>query len=127
MTYKYCCVIDGQGRYVALVLVVDGAPQNYEPAAGERLIDAVPPVCRAHAGVAGLINPRWDGTAWAETATAEEIAAWAVEHPAPDPAPPNATEINAVAIAETQASVGDQIELSIDLDYRLSLVELGLV
>ena len=46
---------------------------------------------------------------------------------APAPAPPTAEEINAAAIAEAQALIGDQIEANIDLDYRLSMMELGLI
>ena len=66
MDYKHYCVIDSQGYYVTLVLVVDGVVQNYTLKEGERLIDAAPPD--------GYIKPIWNGSTWAESATAEEIA-----------------------------------------------------
>ena len=40
---------------------------------------------KQHAGGAGFVKPRWDedAAAWIEGATAEELAAWEAEHPAP--------------------------------------------
>lgn len=53
-----------------------------------------PPNLREHAGDDGLVKPVWDYGAedWAEGATAEEIAAWELEHPAP---PPTEEEVRA--------------------------------
>ncbi len=136
MNYKHACVIDADRRYVTLVLVLmeskeDGTEQpvvqHYTLKAGESLAETAPPTYRPHAGAAGIVSPRWDGTAWAEAATSGEIAAWEAAHPAPAPAPPTAEEINAAAIAEAQALIGEQIEANIDLDYRLSMMELGLI
>lgn len=89
-------VIDAEGRHVTYVLVKirdkpleDGGTepveevQNYTLKDGEQLVDAQPPVMRQHAGSTGFVSPIWDGSQWAETATADEIAAWEQEHPAP--------------------------------------------
>ena len=40
---------------------------------------------KQHAGSTGFVRPRWDEDAemWVEGATAEELAAWEAEHPAP--------------------------------------------
>ena len=100
MDYKHCCVVDADGAYKTFVLVLlekgeEGETvenvQSYELKDGERLIDAKPPTMRQHAGTAGFITPKWDDDteAWVEGATAEEVAAWEAEHPAPeDPEPP---------------------------------------
>ena len=94
---KHCSVIDAEGKHVTYVLVKirdkpleDGGTerveevQNYKLKDGEQLVDASPPVMRQHAGSTGFIAPVWDGSQWAETATADEIAAWEKEHPAPE-------------------------------------------
>lgn len=96
-TEKHCSVIDAVGRHVTYVLVKirdkpleDGGTeqieevQNYTLKDGEQLVDAQPPVMRQHAGSTGFISPIWDGSDWQETATADEIAAWEQEHPAPE-------------------------------------------
>lgn len=97
---KYYCVIAADGIYRAYVRAqimqsVDGMLTEtilgYKLAEGERLIDAKPPAMRQHAGTSGFIKPKWDEDteAWKEAATAEEIADWEAEHPAPeDPEPP---------------------------------------
>ena len=88
------CVVDAGGSYRAFVTVqteqgADGEPKEsvlgYKLAEGERLIDTLPPLKRQHAGGAGFVRARWDeGTAaWIEGATAEELAAWEAEYPAP--------------------------------------------
>lgn len=71
--------------------------QNYTLKVGERLVDAQPPVMRTHAGSTGFISPVWDGSRWAETAAADEIAAWEKAHPAPEikPAPMSNAELEA--------------------------------
>ena len=109
-TEKHCSVIDAEGRHVTYVLVKirdkpleDGGTerveevQNYTLKDGEQLVDASPPVMRQHAGSTGFISPVWDGSQWAETAAADEIAAWEKEHPAPEivPAPMSNAELEA--------------------------------
>lgn len=105
---KHCSVIDAEGRHVTYVLVKisdkpleDGGTerveevQNYTLKVGEQLVDAQPPVMRQHAGSTGFISPIWGGSDWQETATADEIAAWEQEHPAPEikPAPKTNAEL----------------------------------
>ena len=107
-TEKHCSVIDAVGRHVTYVLVKirdkpleDGGTeqveevQNYTLKDGEQLVDASPPVMRQHAGSTGFISPIWGGSDWQETATADEIAAWEQEHPAPEikPAPKTNAEL----------------------------------
>ena len=107
-TEKHCSVIDAVGRHVTYVLVKirdkpleDGgteqfeAVQNYTLKDGEQLVDASPPVMRQHAGSTGFVSPVWGGSDWQETATADEIAAWEKEHPAPEikPAPKTNAEL----------------------------------
>ena len=107
-TEKHCSVIDAVGRHVTYVLVKirdkpleDGGTeqveevQNYTLKDGEQLVDAQPPVMRQHAGSTGFISPVWGGSQWAETAAADEIAAWEQEHPAPEvkPAPKTNAEL----------------------------------
>lgn len=109
-TEKHCSVIDAVGRHVTYVLVKirdkpleDGGTeqveevQNYTLKDGEQLVDAQPPVMRTHAGSTGFISPVWDGSKWAETAAADEIAAWEQAHPAPEikPAPMTNAELEA--------------------------------
>ena len=70
MSYKHYCVIDDKGTYKDVVLALTDADgvesiQAYTLLDGERLLDAAPP--------AGYVRPYWDGTAWAEAATTEEI------------------------------------------------------
>lgn len=97
---KHCSVIDAEGKHVTYVLVKirdkpldDGTTeqveeiQNYTLKDGEQLVDAQPPVMRAHAGSTGFLSPVWDGSRWAETATADEIKSWEKEHPAPEVVP----------------------------------------
>lgn len=109
-TEKHCSVVDAEGSHVTYVLVKirdkpleDGGTeqievvQNYTLKDGEQLVDAQPPVMRQHAGSTGFISPVWDGSQWAETATADEIAAWEQAHPAPEvkPAPMSNAELEA--------------------------------
>ena len=86
MTEKHCCVINAEKRYVTYVLVlVDDqgveTVQNYTLHEGEQLIDTKPPVMRTSTAPAGYIVPVWDGTAWAEGATKEEVADYNELHP----------------------------------------------
>lgn len=91
MNEKSCCVIDAKGFYKAYVLVqTDDQKQTvvgYTLQAGERLLDSeTTPDSKQHADGAGFVRPRWDedAAAWVEGATAEELAAWEAEHPAPE-------------------------------------------
>lgn len=108
MKERHCCVIDAAQKYVTFVLVQnverpqkDGSTVeaeeilHYKLKDGETLIDAMPPVQRQHAGQTGFLAPVWDGEAWSETATADEIAAWEQAHPAPEvkPAPKSNAEL----------------------------------
>ena len=105
---RHCSVIDAKGEFVAFVLVQTHDQTNergetesvqeiksYSLKDGEQLIDAQPPIMRQHAGSTGFISPVWDGSDWQETATADEIAAWEKEHPAPEikPAPKTNAEL----------------------------------
>ena len=90
MSEKFYCVVDAQGyfkKYVYTRADESGQEvvQHYQMLEGERLIDTAPPTKRQHAGSAGFVRPRWDedAAAWIEGATAEELAAWAAEHPDP--------------------------------------------
>ena len=102
MKERHCCVIDAAQKYVTFVLIQtverpqkDGSTAeveeilHYKLKDGETLIDAMPPVQRQHAGQTGFLVPVWDANAgeWSETATADEIAAWEQEHPAPEVMP----------------------------------------
>lgn len=89
---RNCSVVSTDGLYKTFVIVQTGQEEEsvetvlgYKLAEGERLINAQPPLTKAHAGGAGFVKPRWDEdtTAWVEGATAEELAAWEAEHPAP--------------------------------------------
>lgn len=109
MYYKHYCIIDAQNRYKTLVLVINEPDetgelqekvQYYTLLEGERLIDAAPPVMRPYIGADGFIKPAWNGSAWIESATSEEITEWETEHPAPPPTPP--AESERIASLETQ-------------------------
>lgn len=116
MNYKHSCVIDADFIYKTLVLVLliqadrgqEWKVQNYTLSDGERLIDADPPTMRPYAGAAGFIRPKWDTdtAGWVEAATAEEIAAWEAEHPAPEtPEPaPTVEELQAKITALTTSN-----------------------
>lgn len=90
MDYKYCCVVDADGAYKTFVLVLleqdEERVQYYTLQDGEQMVDANPPAMRPYAGATGFVSPRWDDEteAWTEGASAEEIAAWEAEHPAPE-------------------------------------------
>lgn len=84
---KYCCVIK-ENKYKDFVIVNDdGTVQYYELQDGEELVETMPPTMKTDAGSIGFIFPVWDGDKWIESATAEEIAEWDAEHPAPVPVP----------------------------------------
>lgn len=122
---KHCSVIDAEGKHVTYVLVKirdkpleDGSTeqiekiQNYKLKEGEQLVDASPPIMRQHAGSTGYIAPIWDGSDWAETSTADEIAAWEQLHPAPEavPTPKSNAELEAenVTLRQQVSALADQ-------------------
>lgn len=123
MNYKHSCVVDADGAYKTFVLVLleqnkEGETienvQGYTLTEGEQLIDTAPPAMRQHAGTSGFITPKWDSgtSAWTEGATAEQIAAWEAEHPAPeepeDPTPPIGDLVQRVTTLEaTSATKAD--------------------
>ena len=123
MDYKHSCVIDTDGNYKTLVLVLleeedEGetreAIQYYELLEGESLVDTAPPVMRPYAGATGFVSPRWDTdtAAWVEAASAEEIAAWDAEHPAPEVPEPSEPSGDGATKADVQA-VWDQMAAAI--------------
>ena len=88
---KYFCVVDANCFYSAYVLArVDGEKIDvigYNMQDGERLVESqTAPDRKLHAGSPGFVKPRWDedAAAWVEGASAEELAAWEAEHPAPE-------------------------------------------
>ena len=135
MSYKHSCVVDAGGAYKTIVLVQlepryhyiptdPGTPdtqpveptmtmewvvQNYTLAEGERLVDTTQPTTQPYAGAEGFIRPCWDDetATWVEGATAEEIAAWEVEHPAPEPPEPDELTQTRLAVAELAQVVED--------------------
>lgn len=127
MKERHCCVIDAAKKYTTFVLVQtverpqkDGSTAeaeeilHYKLKDGETLIDAMPPVQRQHAGQTGFLAPVWDADAgeWSETATADEIAAWEQEHPAPEvlPTPKSNAELEAenATLRQQVSALADQ-------------------
>lgn len=112
MKYNHFCVVDMDGVYKTFVLVkleqgLDGKiienVQNYKLSDGEKIVDAKKPVMRVCAESVGFVKPCWDEDAetWVEGATAEEMAAWEAEHPAPEvPEPPPSLEARVDELAE---------------------------
>ena len=69
---------------------------------GESLVYEPTPTGRTHAGTPGILKFRWNGTAWEEAATADEIAAWEAEHPAPEPPGPTEEQVLGQMITDEQ-------------------------
>ena len=143
MNYKHSCVVDAGGYYKIFVLVLlepryhykptdpenpdtqsveptmtmEWVVQNYTLAEGERLVDTTQPTTRPYAGAEGFIRPCWDDetAAWTEAATAEEIAAWVAEHPAPEPA----------SAPHVPSLEEDMMTVLVDHEARLTAVEEG--
>lgn len=124
-TEKHCSVVDAEGKHVTYVLVKirdkpleDGTTeqveeiQNYTLKDGEQLVDAQPPIMKAHAGSTGFLSPVWGGSDWQETAAADEIAAWEQLHPAPEvkPAPKSNAELEAenATLRQQVSALADQ-------------------
>ena len=121
MDYKHSCVIDAQNLYKTFVLVLldeDSEQIQYCTLQdGEQLVDTAPPIMRPYAGADGFISPKWDtdASAWIEAASAEEIAAWEAEHPAPEvpePEPEPEPSGDSATKADVQA-VWDQMAAAI--------------
>ena len=78
------CIIDEAGRYIDYALEDDsGVLQYYALRDGEQTVETLPPIFKGNAGTSGLVSPVWDGSAWTEGATDEEIAAFDAANPAP--------------------------------------------
>lgn len=134
MKYKHSCVVDVDGYYQTLVIVlletdkggkIQEKIQHYMLQGGESLVDTAPPIMRPHTGANGLIMPRWDEREkeWVEGATVEEIADWEAEHPAPEP--PALTEMerlresNRILTAQV-AALSEQNDFQEDLIVELA-------
>ncbi|WP_051131808.1 DUF4376 domain-containing protein [Oscillibacter ruminantium] len=120
MNYKHCCVIDADGYYQTFVRVLlpeDAVPQvqGYILQNGESLLDTVAPTNPPYAGAIGLVRPKWDdpSNAWVEGATAEEIAAWEAEHPAPHAK--TLAEVQTAKLAEINAACDAAITAGCDV------------
>ena len=138
MTYKHYCVTDAQNRYKTLVLVINEPDetgelqekvQYYTLLEGERLIDVAPPVMRPYIGADGFIKPAWNGSAWIESATSEEITEWETEHPAP-PSPTPSREDRGLAdialkLAQQEAAIKQLQQSNSVLMTRLLKVQEG--
>ena len=115
MGYQYFCVIDGSGGYVTCVLAGEaGGVRDYTLKEGERLLAAPVPALRVPGS--GLLKPVWDGAAWREAATAEEIAAWEEANALPEhsvPAP--ALERRVEALETETAALSAAIERGLGL------------
>lgn len=107
MDYKHCCVINAAGYYQTFVLVLlepqeDGTVENkvqgYDLLTGEQLIEATPPT--------GFVKAHWTGAAWEEGATADELAAWEKDHPAPDSVAVKSSRSTAIKAACAKAIIG---------------------
>ena len=117
MSLKQCCIIDSEGMYIDLFAVktekkLDGSQietvLGYTLKEGERLLDALPPTIKDHAGSPGFVKPRWDNDTetWVEGASSEELAAWEAEHPAPEvPEPSGNLEERVAALEQAQAEI----------------------
>lgn len=94
MNTKIYCVIDSDNFYRTIIYTsITENPSGeqeevvvgYRLAEGERLLDVQRPLIKNYAGGVGCVKHRWDEdtAAWVEGASAEELAAWEEEHPAP--------------------------------------------
>ena len=78
--HKHCCVIDRDGYYVTFVLILlknaNGEKgefiQGYTLKDGEKLLDVNPP--------SKMVRAHWNGSAWEEGATPEEIDKYYKSH-----------------------------------------------
>lgn len=109
MNAKHCCVVNADGKYITLVLVLENAGvetvQYYTLKEGEFLVETCPPSEKPYAGMDGFIKPRWNGTEWVETATEDEISAWEAEHPAPSISDSEPTQLDRVEAQVTYTAM----------------------
>ena len=95
MNTKIYCVIDSDNFYRTIIYTSITENQSgeqeevvvgYRLAEGERLLDVQRPLIKNYAGGVGCVKPRWDEdvAAWVEGASAEELAEWEAEYPAPE-------------------------------------------
>lgn len=119
MNYKYSCVINNLGTYIEFILLLltndtngneKWMPQCYTLKDGEQLIDTLPPT--------SMVKPKWNfnNLEWQETATAEEIAEAEKNKPLIVEPQPTAEQL----------AILDLTEQTVDNDYRISVLELGL-
>jgi hypothetical protein len=129
--YHYACVIK-DNKYHELVIVNefdDGTEEVYAYTLqdDETLIKAQPPVKKFHAESVGFVAPAWNGTEWVEGATAEEIAQWNNEHPAPEPPEPTEMELLQDEVTALQLALCDQYEENLALQEEVTNTQLALV
>ncbi len=117
MNTKIYCVIDSDNFYRTIIHTsITENPSGeqeevvvgYKLAEGERLLDVQQPLIKNYAGGVGCVKPRWDEetAAWVEGASAEELAAWEAEHPAPEPPEPSDNlEERVAALEQAQAEI----------------------
>lgn len=123
MKEKYACVVDAEGHYKTLVLIIiETNPetgqelpqvQHYTLQEGEALVETAVPPLRLHAGTPGFVRPRWDGGKWVEAAKKAEITAWEAEHPDPNARTPE--EWLADKLAELSAACNAAITAGCDV------------
>lgn len=113
MEMKYGIVIDSGGNKVDFVRVLLEQSNRMEKPlfSPERDLHASEKIIYDDWQSANnMLKAHWTGTAWEETATPEEIAAWEKEHPAPPPLPPSPIELlaaeNHLLKAQMQAQSG---------------------
>lgn len=90
-------VLDSDGFLITPVQVTgeNGTEsiKYYTLKSGEQLIDAPPP--------GWFVKTKWDGNAWIEGATPEEIEEWEKEHPA-DPGPSELDQLREQVAAQQE-------------------------
>ena len=88
---------DGTPDYSKMETEMEWVPYCYKLQEGERIVETSvgpPQMLWVNGEVSGILRGRWDDEAWdwTEDATAEELAAWAAEHPALEPPAPTPDE-----------------------------------
>ena len=134
---KVKCVVDIDGMYKDIVVTDISQDENGEPyehiqgytlKEGDQLINTSKPSKRQHAGSAGFVRPRWDegAAAWVEGASAEEIAAWEAEHPAPErPGPPEPSGDLEQRVADLETDKADKTEVQAVWDQMAEAYQEG--
>ena len=122
--YHHACVIKSDGKYHEFVLVNefdDGTEEVYAYTLqdGETLIRAMPPAKKIHAESEGFIVPVWNGDAWVEEASEEEITQWNTENPAPEIPAPSEDELQWQAITDLEIEQMENAQAITDLEIAL--------